>query len=98
MLKEQAALAETEEEIPFALRNRPVLDQFQQWYWNAYQEIAGSRNYTSAGAAEIPYSEKIKWLNENDVDDPDDRKDYIFMISAIDGAYLDYHYSKNKAA
>lgn len=70
------------------------MNQFQQPYWDAYQELAGSRQYTQSGIADIPYSEKVKWLDENGVDDPDDRRDYIQMISVLDAAYIKQYYSK----
>jgi len=96
MLQEQAKLAVTEEEIPKSLRNRPVLDQFESPYWFAYQELAGSRQFTPGGAADIPYTQKVAWLDENGIDDQDDRNDYMQIITAIDASYLEYYYEKSK--
>lgn len=96
MLNEEAKGATTEEEIPYALRNRPVLNQFQKAYFDAYNEIAGSRQFHSAGAAEIPYSAKILWLDENWIFDPDERKDYLQMISVLDGVFLEDQYKKSQ--
>jgi hypothetical protein len=95
-LQEEAKGATTEDEIPQALRSRPKLNQFQMNYWLAYQEISGSRQYTSSGVAEIPYTEKLAWLNENDITDEDERATYHQMVSALDGAYLEHFYEKSK--
>ena len=96
LLNDEAKGATTEEEIPYALRNRPVLNQFQAVYFNAYNELAGSRQYTSAGSAEIPYSEKINWLDENEIFDPDERRDYLQMVSVLDGIYLEDQFKKSQ--
>jgi hypothetical protein len=65
-------------------------------YWIAYQDIAGSRQYTSSGVADIPYSEKITWLDENGITDIDERKDYLQIISSLDSEYLKDYYEKHK--
>jgi hypothetical protein len=95
-LLEQAKEATCEDEIPFALRNRPVLNQFQVVYWVAFQELTDSRQYTSAGIAGIPYIPKIAWLDENGIVDPDDRRDYLRMISVLDSVFTEHHYEKSK--
>lgn len=95
-MNEQAEGATCEDEIPYALRNRPKLNQFQQVYFDAYNEISGSRQYHSAGAAEIPYSEKILWLDENGIFDPDERRDYLQMISVLDGVFLEEQFKKSQ--
>jgi hypothetical protein len=95
-LQEQAEGAITEEDIPYALRNRPQLNQFQFAYWKAYQELSGSRQFTQSGVAEIQYVQKVAWLNENEIDDQDERRDYLMMIGILDGEYLADHYEKSK--
>jgi hypothetical protein len=89
--------AETEEDIPISIRNRPRLDQFEQDYWQAYLDLSGSRQFTSAGVAEIPYKAKIAWLDEHEIYDPDERRDYFKIITHIDNAFLEHYYEKNKA-
>lgn len=98
MLEELARNAETEEDIPFSIRTRPILNQFQKEYWGAYLTLTGSRQFTASGIAEIPYREKIAWLNENEIYDQDERNDYIQLITLLDNAYLEYYYEKNKAS
>lgn len=61
-----------------------------------YNEISGSRTFTPSGVAEIPYPTKIVWLNENWIDDPDDRRDYLYMVGVLDGFYLNHYYEKNR--
>jgi hypothetical protein len=95
-LKEIAEGATTEEDIPHALRSRPVLNQFQLYYWNSFQEISGSRQFTASGVADIPYPTKLTWLNENEVDDPDDRRDCLQMIGLLDSIYTEHFYEKSK--
>ena len=96
LLNDEARGAACEEEIPYALRNRPKLNMFQQVYFDAYNDLSGSRQYHSAGAAEIPYSEKIKWLNENGIDDPDERRDFIQLLSVLDGIFLEEQFKKSQ--
>jgi hypothetical protein len=96
MLNRLTKAAVTVDDIPPAIRNRPVLTQFQSTYWIAYQELLGSRQIGGSGIADIPYSEKIKWLDENWIEDSDDRQDYLFMINALDSAHLKHHYDKMK--
>lgn len=91
-------MATSEEDIPKALRSRPVLSPMEQHYWTMYHAISGSRNYSSAGPLSIPYSVKLLWLDENEIEDKDERKDYLYMIEEIDGAYLDHFYEKSKEA
>lgn len=97
-MKEVADGAVTEDEIPLALRNRPVLNQFQMVYWEAFQDLTGSRQYTSAGIAEIPFKAKIDWLDEEDIVDPDERRDYKQMITVLDNAYVASYHEKAKVA
>lgn len=59
-----------------------------------FQQLSGSRNYTMGGPTEIIYSEKIKWLDENNVDDPDDRDDFLNVVSQLDNAYLEHSAKK----
>jgi hypothetical protein len=96
MLLETAKGATTEEELPYALRSRPSLNQFQAEYWRAYQEISGSRQYTASGVAEIPYLSKLAWLDENGVFDEDERRDTLQAITELDSTYLEHFYEKNK--
>lgn len=96
MLRKEAEGATTDEEIPPALRNRPILNQFQTVYWKMYRDITGSRQFTQSGVAEIPYSAKILWLDENGVFDQDERNDCLQIVTAIDSAYLEDFYKKNK--
>lgn len=42
------------------------------------------------GPTEIIYSEKIKWLDENEVVDRNERDDHLYVLSQLDNAYLEY--------
>ena len=75
--------------MPPAIKNKPELDSVEQAYWDAYTEIAGSRQWTSSGPAEIPYPIKIMWLDENHIFDPLTREDFLIVLKAIDQTYLD---------
>lgn len=79
---------------PTALLNRKFPDEWNTKYWNMYHDIDGSRQYTFGGPAEIPYPVKILWLNENRVFDPDDRGDFLNVISQLDNAYLEHSAKK----
>lgn len=97
-LTKLAEEAVTEEDVPQSLRNRPKLSQFQTPFWKMYKEITGSRQFTQGGPTEIPYPCKVLWLNENAIDDPDERRDYMQIVSSLDGTYLENYYEKNKVA
>lgn len=91
-LNDIAKGAVTEDEIPYALRNRPSLNQFQRCYYDMFMDLSGSRQFTASGVAEIPYHFKIMWLDENDILDPNERKDHLSMVAMLDGAYLKHFY------
>jgi len=91
-LLEIAAGAETEEDIPQCLRTRPVLNQFQEPIYTMYRDLSGSRGFASSGVLEIPYHVKVLWLDENEVDDKDDRRNYLILLATLDGAYLKHYY------
>ncbi len=61
-----------------------------------FDDIAGSRAFTSSGIAQIPYPVKIMWLDENGIVDEDERKDYLYVIKAMDNAYVEHYYEKQK--
>ena len=48
---------------PSTLVNRPVLANRWEIPHVVWLELSGSRNYTAAGAAEIPFSEFYFWAN-----------------------------------
>ena len=87
-------------EAPPALRNRslPVrwdlsgvfIESIQQMYWRAYQDLTGSRSWSQGGPSEIPYGEKLRWLDENRIFDEDDRNDILYVIQRIDSAYIEF--------
>lgn len=60
--------------------------------------MGGSRQYTASGIAEIPYSEKVLWLDENGITCPDERRDFLEMIKVLDDKCLGDYYEKNKVA
>jgi hypothetical protein len=77
-------------ETPTALKNKPVLNQWEMLYWEMYSDITGSRQWTAGGPAEIPYPVKILWLDENHIFDRQDREDYLLVVRALDNAYLEH--------
>jgi len=83
-------------ETPHALLHRPTPNPEDIPYWNAFQDLTGSRQWTQAGPASIPFQTIILWLDENLVYDVDDRADYIRVIQQIDAGYLNIQYAKLK--
>jgi len=83
-------------ETPAALLNRPIPSEDALPYWQAFQTLTGSRQWTQAGPLSIPYPTVINWLNENFVSEPDDREDYLQIIQQLDSVYLDIQYAKLK--
>lgn len=81
--------------VPPAIQSKPDLSQFEQPFYNAYNALSGSRNFTSVGPAPIPMSEILKYLSEHlQIDDIDEREEYIFMILGLDSTYLEWHNKK----
>ena len=81
-------------ETPKALLSQPSPSRWDRVYWNAFQELSGSRSWTFAGPAEIPYTTKIAWLDENQIRNEDDRADVLGVLGALDDHYLDHVYDK----
>ena len=44
----------------------------------------------------IPHSEIIMYLDEQEVEDSDDRDDFVCLIQAMDVAYIEFHENKVK--
>jgi hypothetical protein len=81
------------QEVP-ALLHRPKISPDQIPYWDAFQDLTGSRQWTQAGPTSIPYSSILLWLDENLVHDVDERADYIKVIQQVDAGYLTIQYAK----
>ncbi len=81
-------------ETPPALASRPQLSQFEQPYFDAYQTVSASRNWTAAGPAAIPLSEIVAYFDIYEINDPEERDDYIAMIRHLDSVYLAYTSAK----
>lgn len=76
--------------MPLALRNRPELDVSQVGYFNAYQLIASSRNFSMSGALPIPISEIESYCNLYKIHDVEIIEVLHERISFLDGVYLEH--------
>lgn len=56
--------------------------------WTGFFALSGSRQWTMGGAGPILYSEIRGWLDEQKIDDPDDRDELINLINRMDQQYL----------
>ncbi len=79
------------------MRDRPVLDFRQSYYYNAYQSIARSRNAGMAGPLPIPVSEILAYCNLFQIVKLDERERIFRYINCLDNAYLDHAAEKSKA-
>jgi hypothetical protein len=82
-------------EKPRALLNRPRLSQWEQAYYEAYERLMGSRQWTFGGAAGIPVSEIVAYFELQGIVDDDERAEYMSVIQALDAEYLKWHKEKH---
>lgn len=83
-------------ETPPALLSQPILTQFEQPYFDAFQKLSGSRTWTIGGPAPIPLSEINAYFGLYGIDDEDERDTHIQIIRFLDAHYLDYVQKKGK--
>lgn len=76
--------------MPPALRDRPQLDVLQVGYFNAYQKIASSRNFSMSGALPIPISEIESYCNLYKIHNVEIIEELHDRISFLDGVYLEH--------
>jgi hypothetical protein len=88
MLKGLAKAAQSEEEMPTALLTRPKLTEWQQTFMDAFNTLNGSRTYTAAGPAGIPYPYILLWATEHSILDASDREEFVAIVQSIDMTYL----------
>lgn len=81
---------------PKALRDRPKLDIRQVYFYNAYQQLAGSRNVSMSGALPIPMSEIRAYCELYKIHDVEKIEALHDRITFLDGVYLEYAAEKSK--
>lgn len=86
MLEKQAAEGRT----PEALRRRPQLDSRQVGYFNAYQQVAGSRRVGMGGPLPIPVSEVRAYFELYKIHDVEIIETIHDRINFLDGVYLEH--------
>ena len=75
--------------MPPALLNKPDVSQFEQPFYDAFNTLSGSRHWTMAGPAPIPLSEILAYLKIQNIDDIEERDEYVSLVRALDAEYLD---------
>jgi len=73
--------------VPQSFLDQPELTQESAPYYLAFNEVSTSRQM-GMGLGHIPYSEITGYLNENDIDHPEDRKRYRKFIVLLDNLYV----------
>lgn len=69
-----------------ALKRKPKYDYTTQWYLEVFSMLSSSRS-VGMGVGAIPFSEIVCYVkNFGSIEDDD--KDFIYIIQAIDNAYL----------
>jgi hypothetical protein len=72
-----------------ALDQMPELFASNQWVYEGFFQLCGSRPITmSGGFAPVPVSEICAWLELNGIHDLDDRTTFLRLIQALDAAWL----------
>lgn len=74
--------------MPQALRERPQLDVRQVYFYNAYQSISSSRNFSMSGALPIPLTEIRAYCELYKIHDVEIIEALHERISFLDGVYL----------
>ncbi len=75
---------------PEGLRNRPVLDYRQVYYYNIYQRVAGSRRVSMSGALPIPVSEIRSYCDLFKIHNVEHIEAIFDRITHLDSVYLDH--------
>ncbi len=83
--------------MPPALRNRPQLDTRQIYFYNAYQEISGSRNFSMSGPLPIPVSEILAYCTLYKIHNVEKIEMLKRRITFLDGVYLTHVAEKSKS-
>jgi hypothetical protein len=83
-------------ETPPALLNRPILSQFEQPYYIAFQVLSESRRWTPGGPAMIPLSEIYAYFKIYEIKDLDEREEYLIYINRLDLMYVKSINKRNK--
>lgn len=79
-----------------ALRNRPRLRPELTGYWNAFIELH-SRRSIGYSANPIPLTEILAYLELMEVDDPEERRDYVQFVTFLDGEWLAWSREKQQS-
>jgi hypothetical protein len=74
----------------------PQLDVRQVYFWNAYQQLTGSRRVSMSGALPIPISEIRAYCELFKIHDVEDIESLLNGINSLDQVYLDYVAEKSK--
>lgn len=80
------------------MRDRPVLDERQVYYYNAYQQMSGSRSVGMGGALPIPVSEILAFCNLFYISGLSERERLFKYVHRLDSAYLDHAAEKAKSS
>jgi hypothetical protein len=78
------------------LRDRPVLDVRQAYYYGAYQSIARGRPVSMGGPLAIPVSEILAYCYLFKISKVNERDRLLRYVTMIDNAYLEYVGEKRK--
>ena len=81
---------------PKALRDRPQLDFRQVQFFNAYQQLAGSRNVSMSGAMPIPVSEMQSYCSLFKIHNVEHIETLVDRITFLDGVYLEHAAEQSK--
>jgi len=81
---------------PPALLNRPFPAEWETSYWEAFNRLSSSRQWTMGGPAAIPMSEMLAYFNMYGIDDATERDEYLFVLQELDAEYLDHASKKVK--
>lgn len=72
----------------------PEVDPEFLIFWEGWEALSHRRQRNSSGPQAIPVSEILAYCTIRRIDDPDEREDMYYLITLLDGIYLESAYRK----
>ena len=74
-------------ELPAEAAAAPQLKSWNNWVWQAFTDLTGSRQWTMGGPAGIPFSEVKAWLEWQGIAG-EEAEDLVHLLRELDNEYL----------
>jgi hypothetical protein len=78
------------------LDERPQLDEFQAYYFEAFADLNTCRGPAAQGVGPIPWLAAMAYCDQRGVDDVDDRAELWVYVRAMDSVFTGFVQDKIK--